>query len=700
MADYKTPGLYIEEVRSATSSTTSVATAIPAFIGYTEMAGSGATDLTNVPTAISSLLEFEAEFGGAPAFSQIQVDLDADLEPVSAELTINHYLYRSLQLFFENGGGECYIVSVGGYSDAVQLGDTSDPDNSPGLLVGLSALERQPEPTLLVCPDACLLSDATELGSLHQAMLAQCGELGDRFAILDLFTGDEGAESDFRDQVGTENLNYGAAYHPWLAGSLSFDVNYDRDIFQIDDGDNTYAFYFTDSNGVISAELKHSGSLTGSSTAEADLTTLEAASYTGAAEPLVYDPVPAAYDPIAYTTLQSAGETIKGLFDQVKDLYGSLTHEHTQDTFTDLLADYTSENGDQTLAELLEDLFVLDKSYKSVFGNTSTAALEVLVGPSSDTVTVSNVTATEEYDSLIPASGSTNNEVFHTYLEGRSSNKSLYRDEDENYTEEAAWDEFCTLYDATAELVAELLDSENESFLGQMIDDLEEETGVTPEEEITEDELQALEGNSSWSAIRKLVLRTAFLLPPSATLAGVYTQVDADRGVWKAPANISLNSVNGTSLKINDRMQGPLNVDSTGKSINVVRAFTGQGILVWGARTLMGNDSEWRYVPTRRLFNYVEESLVSATRWAVFEPNDAKTWVRIRGLIDNFLNGLWRQGALTGAKRSEAYFVRVGKGSTMTEQDILDGKLIVEVGLAAVRPAEFIILKFQHLTSE
>ena len=138
----------------------------------------------------------------------------------------------------------------------------------------------------------------------------------------------------------------------------------------------------------------------------------------------------------------------------------------------------------------------------------------------------------------------------------------------------------------------------------------------------------------------------------------------------------------------------------TGKSINVIREFAGRGTVVWGARTLAGNDNEWRYVSVRRFYSMVEESITRSTRWVVFEPNDANTWVKVHSAIENFLTTLWRQGALAGAKPDEAFFVRCGLGSTMTPQDILEGRMIMEIGLAVSRPAEFVILRIAHKMQE
>lgn len=196
----------------------------------------------------------------------------------------------------------------------------------------------------------------------------------------------------------------------------------------------------------------------------------------------------------------------------------------------------------------------------------------------------------------------------------------------------------------------------------------------------------------------KAELKNHFVvLPPSGAVAGAYAATDKNRGVWKAPANLSLAGVIEPVVKLNNLTQGELNIDpTTGVSINALRAFAGKGTLVWGARTLAGNDNEWRYVPVRRFFNMVEESVKKSTYWAVFEPNDANTWVKVRGMIENYLTQKWREGALAGATTKEAFFVRCGLGTTMTAQDILEGRMNVEIGMAVVRPAEFIILKFSH----
>jgi uncharacterized protein len=205
---------------------------------------------------------------------------------------------------------------------------------------------------------------------------------------------------------------------------------------------------------------------------------------------------------------------------------------------------------------------------------------------------------------------------------------------------------------------------------------------------------------TQYALIKAAIDQMPLVLPPSPLVVGQYAKTDNTRGVWKAPANVALASVIKPTLKISNEQQDNLNVHTTGKSINAIRAFTGKGTLIWGGRTLAGNDNEWRYVSVRRFFNMAEESIKKATESFVFEPNDANTWVKVRAMIENFLTLQWRAGALAGAKPEQAFYVKVGLNETMTALDILEGRLIIEIGMAVVRPAEFIILKFSHKMQE
>ncbi len=219
-----------------------------------------------------------------------------------------------------------------------------------------------------------------------------------------------------------------------------------------------------------------------------------------------------------------------------------------------------------------------------------------------------------------------------------------------------------------------------------------------PDQEIKEQALKSF--IPYYKELEEELVQKASVIPPSGAIAGIYAQNDNFVGVWKAPANMSIASVKGVSCLINNSTQEGMNVHSSGKSINAIRFFSGKGILIWGARTLKGNDNEWRYIPVRRLFNYVEESVQESTEWAVFSPNNQNTWTKIKSQIENFLTNIWRAGGLAGATSAEAFYVNVGLNSTMDAQDILEGRLIVEIGMAAVRPAEFIILRFSHKLQE
>jgi phage tail sheath protein FI len=462
MPTYKSPGVFVEEVPVFPPSVAEVATAIPAFIGYTEKARKTVgDDLHLVPTTIYSLTEYELLFGGGKA-DTIGVTLTDDgsggFNVAVNEPGPGFMFYQAVKMFYDNGGGQCYIVSVGKYDaqGGISLGDANP--GAAGLRSGLAKVELEDEPTLIVIPEAVRLSEA-DYGSLVQAVLLQCGKLGDRFGIFDIRAGnddlDAGGLGTNRDLFGNNNLKYGAAYYPFTRTAFNFPVAPDESNVNV-------TFPAGGANAVALGTLK---------------------------------------------TTQTV------IYNLVKSELG--------------------------------------KHYMK--------------------------------------------------------------------------------------------------------------------------------------------------MPPSGAVAGVYANTDRARGVWKAPANYSLADVIEPVIKLTNEKQDNLNVDATaGKSINAIRAFSGKGTLVWGARTLAGNDNEWRYVPVRRFFNMVEESVMRSTSWAVFEPNDANTWVKVRGMIENYLIDKWRDGALAGATPKDAFYVKCGLGTTMTSQDILEGRMNVVIGMAVVRPAEFIILKFSH----
>ncbi|MTV50352.1 phage tail sheath family protein [Heliobacillus mobilis] len=183
-------------------------------------------------------------------------------------------------------------------------------------------------------------------------------------------------------------------------------------------------------------------------------------------------------------------------------------------------------------------------------------------------------------------------------------------------------------------------------------------------------------------------------IPPSGSMAGIYARSDNTRGVHKAPANEVVRGATGLSVQYNKGEQDILNP----KGVNLIRYFTGQGIRVWGARTASSNGL-WKYVNVRRLFIFLEESIKRGTNWVVFEPNDERLWARVSRTIDAFLTRVWRDGALEGGSPAEAFYVQIGR-TTMTQDDIDNGRLICIIGVAPVKPAEFVIFRITQKTRE
>jgi phage tail sheath protein FI len=173
-------------------------------------------------------------------------------------------------------------------------------------------------------------------------------------------------------------------------------------------------------------------------------------------------------------------------------------------------------------------------------------------------------------------------------------------------------------------------------------------------------------------------------------VAGIYVRTDLQKGVHKAPANEPVMGVLDTEVAVDQADQQELDRIN----VDVVRKFAGRGILVWGSKTV-SSDSLWKYVPVRRTVMYLEQSISRGTEWVVFEPNDEQTWGQVKTPIVDFLTSTWNSGVLMGKKPEEAFIVRCDR-TTMTQKDIDDGKLIVEVGVALVRPAEFVIFRIEH----
>lgn len=577
MLNLKTPGVYIQEISKLPASVAPVATAIPAFVGYTEKRGEGFP--VNTPTRITSLLEYEEIFGG-PYDENYKLTL-TDAVGGGVDIAVDtsspspYLMYNSLQMYHANGGGPCYIVSVGSYdftvprpADVIAISDLND---------GIDALKQEDEPTLLVVPEAVKLG-TNDRKSIHNKLLMQCDELQDRFALMDALAELSTVKLDgeaFRGEVGMEYLKYGAVYYP------SLDTPIIR--YYVDE-----TVTITDSRSAPSFDNEALSVLQNGSSA-----------------------TPAA----AKGTI-----TVTNGFAKIKDKTITIDGNALQEGSDPSDAFEIGATAAATATNIMVAIDALGNVTASADGNV------VTIVASAPGAAGNNITMDYNDTSGARLSGAS--------LEGGS------------------------------------------------------DGGDKPDLEL-------------YNSIKAKLDAIQMTLYPSSAMAGVYARVDRDRGVWKAPANVSVNLVKAPSVAVTADEQAGLNVDPTaGKSINVIRTFKGKGVLAWGARTLAGNDNEWRYIPVRRLYIFIEESVKKATEASVFESNDANTWIKLRGMIENFLTSLWRDGALAGASPADAFFVKVGLGETMSALDILEGRLKIEIGMAAVRPAEFIILRFSHKLQE
>lgn len=638
MPTYKTPDVYVEEISLFPPSVAEVETAIPAFIGYTEKAtriSSG--DLLKTPTRLTSLLQFEGYFGKGPKVALSEVVLDDGNNFVRAALTNQYYLYDSLRLFYDNGGGPCYIVSVGNYSDAVER---------DALKAGVDTLLMVDEPTLLLFPDAAALA-ADQLGFVQQQALKQCGKLKDRFCILDTRRDDPNGTA-FRGQIGINDLKYGAAYAPWLK------INYSKNIS------------YGDVKGVIKKR-----------TVTVNLASL--------------------------TTEQDIKDSIKRLDDSLDDVaaikaktaaaLGGATSITSK--YNDLLSAYKTNRTLAHMQAVFQFLFLLADSVDGLLDAASGVKNQDLKTEITNTIAHSLKPA---YTELIAAEIELDAKVTDAYTP--------QWDVDPDPAAPQWGNLFTTSPPAASAVIpgAAATDADRADALlaiidknFRIIDDAIQRIAGGAKQNLTNSDARLYDLYPVYKNIILGIHATLTVSPPSGAVAGAYAAIDNQRGVWKAPANYSLAGVIEPAHHFTSDETDALNVDpNAGKSINAIRAFAGKGTLIWGARTLAGNDQEWRFVPVRRFFNMVEESIKKSTCWAVFEPNDANTWVKVRGMIENYLTQKWREGALAGATPKDAFFVKCGLGTTMTAVDILEGRMNVEIGMAVVRPAEFIILRFSH----
>ncbi|WP_232771617.1 phage tail sheath C-terminal domain-containing protein [Tenacibaculum sp. Bg11-29] len=716
MSAYKTPGVYIEEIVKFPPSVAQVETAIPAFIGYTEKATNKVKgDLKGKPTRITSMLEYETYFGGAKAETTIQVkvtdkkvngalkrgivvDQPSDREPF--------LMYYSMQMYFANGGGPCYIVSVGRYgvdldTSDVKITNVNDIDLMNHFTQGLNDVRKVDEPTLILFPDATAISSDTTFYDLYELALKQCKELQDRFTIIDTRAYDATSPTDpnigtLRTEIGLgkDYLKYGAVYYPHLKTIL--DYKFDKNsmvIKHVNEADPQAKVVITTNVNALNVAL----------------------------------PITAISDKSGLTDLTGS------LADIVNYLYnintGGKEGFNLEERNTEL-KNYTGARSltlHGNLVSLLNDFEALIsvKTKANIEANAAISALEDELVAAADVTDIKNQLAA--FNLLFEGADKVESvfeeltkltENLKTFIDGGNDTKikNVVENNTSNIVNEINKLITITFPASPAEITpvtkgdvtifdgieislnvlkASIID---EAAVGAQNIDLDTNNGELHGRNLTSIESS---DNETYNLILTEIANLPLELPPSSAIAGVYARVDSDRGVWKAPANVGLTYVIEPTVQVSHEDQQNLNVDvNSGKSINAIRTFVGKGNLVWGARTLAGNDNEWRYISVRRFFNMAEESIKKATEQFVFEPNDKNTWIRVKAMIDNFLTQQWRAGALAGPTPEKAFYVNIGLGETMTAQDILEGNMIIEIGMAVVRPAEFIILKFSHKMQE
>jgi uncharacterized protein len=555
---YRTPGVFVEEVTLLPPSVAAVATAIPGFVGHTARAVDPAGDsLINRPIRITSLLDFTELFGGGyePASYTVRVDPAAgpDILSVTPVDGRRYYLFDALRHYFDNGGGPCHIVSVGDYAADVIYGT-----ETTGLRGGLRALAKEDEPTILAVPDSVALRqpdgtpDFTQAGNLHKDIVGQCARLQDRFGLLDLVEGSRPPDDaiqpleQFRNQVGTESLRYGAAYYPWLLTTYLKDVRFGQ-------------LAFVDDQAVpVPIPDATIDTLTG----DAELDGLVAAMRTRVDEEVrvfskitevvlnrtSYDPLSARFEELvgqvmAATTAAAARPAFSSLVSFVRQLalaFQDLADDAGNPPELDLLLE--SLAADAALAADISQLIAFEKN-AGVMNSIATTRAEADVNTDYDDLDQEDwvggvTTASIAADATDFSAGGTNSVAQTAHAAAGSS---ILR----------------TAFDGIAQAYA------------SVVQDALFRTDQA--------ESNLFARHPFFRAVLDRVRKEMSLLPPSGAVAGVYASTDRSRGVWKAPANVSLRSVIGPAYKLTDREQGALNVHDTGKSINAIRPSRARG---------------------------------------------------------------------------------------------------------------------------
>ena len=703
MAQMKTPGVYILEKNAFPNSVVQVATAVPAFIGYTESATLGGNNSIHMkPFRLSTMAEFEAHFGGAPnhQFTVAEGVPDAadvmlpaatfKVKGVNGQLADwrleqsgkDYCLYAAMRLFFQNGGGACYIVSIGQYGG---LPTTDQEISAASMIRGIKTLIKEPEPTMVVIPETTRLVEKESI-SVQQAMLKHCGyKMRNRFALLDIHKGHldlqdaSGVEpvKAFRNALGINQLDFGAAYYPWVE-STAF-------------ASREFTFENIVNRDKFATLLKKSIQLDNSALAKEQRQEVGLMSSPQLPPPGGDEVTPASRSkefPLGISISNTDGEE-GGKFEFLEpdEDNGDVSVEIGENKKTAKAKKADKEVGTWIVADKTITFTPLPHFSGEIAidyqMNVKNASGTIELDKSIARVVVEQPTATAPPPKPISLDISVSDE---DAVSAGSSFEFLAPDEDDGDASVAISEDKKTAIAKKAGKEAGTWTVAKKTitftplphFSGEIAIDYQmkvpanatEPQQFTAEVVIDGPTVENLDKTLRaicplYADVMNTIAVRESIVAPGALMAGIYTMVDNTRGVWKAPANVSLNSVVKPMVKVSHDDQEDLNVSAQGKSINAIRPFVGEGTLVWGARTLDGNSLDWRYINVRRTMIMIEESIRLASKAYVFEPNVANTWVTIQSMIDNFLNSVWKQGGLAGAVPSDAYSVHVGLGDTI-----------------------------------
>ncbi len=663
MSKFKMPSLFIKEIALLPRTISDIKTSIPVFIGLTRNASEGIyRSLLYRPIKIKSHQKFTEIFGYNSDLTNIRIELDDNDLVTDARGELNYFLSSCVLQFFKNGGRECYVISCGKFG--------TEP-NFESINRALKIVSDMDEPSLIYIPDAHKLNE-DDFYRIYKSTLNLCAEKEDKFAVLDLPQKENwnaGLE-EFRQNIGSENLKFGAAYSPHLRAAIELDPGFDlvsRSVYK-------------DGKKIEPEELVHDSDNLGRIYSLKD----------------IYKDITAIEKDISEYLLIKQNNFLSEEFFSIHKRFLELCKSELESPNPN----YLSVSSD--FSQLVYQLYgimeaLLDKwnwenyqfsSYwlKDLIESTTASKL-------SDSVTKLNGNlkntfksiGTEHLDEIYKTAFSWKSALFKNLNSGVIGLNSFYlflnASEPSQYIE--------NMRTASYKL------SEINKSVVEIIEFIRKElyNAAHREERFLEN------GLSIYKSIKDRIRNAEVVIPPGGAVCGAYAENDRTKGFWRAPANVTLSGVNGLTIDIGISEQQLLYNDPNKRiSINPIREFSKTNHVIWGARTLDAANPEFKYVPIQRSVMIIEKSIFRGTLWVMFEPNTSETWLKVSKTISDYLHSKFKEGMLQGLKPEQAYFVKVGLGTSMTPQDLKDGRFVIIYGIALLKPNDFFTAKIIHQT--